>query len=129
MTQAQLFKAMEAGIKAAEKAATANSDLFIGGDIAAGNDISALAMIALLSGQNVTSVISPPQERLRHSDKKLAQRLDEAMLKHAKSIQSPLQIVQYFGGFETAALCGAFLRCAQLGLHIIMDGLMASMPK
>ena len=38
----------------------------------------------------------------------------------------PLEALQRLGGFEIAALTGAYLRCGQLGLPILVDGFIAT---
>jgi nicotinate-nucleotide--dimethylbenzimidazole phosphoribosyltransferase len=38
----------------------------------------------------------------------------------------PLQVLRHVGGFEIAALCGAYLSCAQQGIPFMVDGFIAS---
>ena len=41
---------------------------------------------------------------------------------HATHLQDPLEILRRLGGFEIAALTGAFISCAQRGLTVLIDG-------
>jgi len=42
--------------------------------------------------------------------------------RHLSQSQTPLDALQRMGGFELAALTGAYLRAAQLGIPILVDG-------
>jgi len=48
------------------------------------------------------------------------------LLVHQKHISSPLNILQHLGGFEIAALVGAYLFAAQQGISILIDGFISS---
>lgn len=126
MTEAQLIQAIESGMAAAERAKDADSDLFIGGDIGVGNTTSAIAMIAVLSGKEPLELVSMGRNRVMSSQREQAKLIDQTIALHKEALTSPLRILQHLGGFETAALCGAYIRSAQLGMTIVVDGLMAS---
>jgi nicotinate-nucleotide--dimethylbenzimidazole phosphoribosyltransferase len=126
MTQEQLIQALEIGIKAAERAKESGADLFIGGDIGVANTSSAIAMIAVLSGKEPLELVSMGRNRVMRSHREKAALLEQAITLHREQLSSPLRILQHLGGFEIAALCGAYMRCAQLGLTIVVDGLMAT---
>jgi nicotinate-nucleotide--dimethylbenzimidazole phosphoribosyltransferase len=49
-----------------------------------------------------------------------------ALALHGSHIECPLDALRYFGGFEIAALSGAFIACAQMGLPVLVDGFIAS---
>lgn len=126
MSTEQLISAMEIGIATAERAKQAGADVFIGGSIAVANKPSALAMIAVLSGKTPLELVGMGRKRVMSSDRAVAEVIENAINLHQQQLTSPLRILQHLGGFETAALCGAYIRCAQLGMTIMVDGLMAS---
>lgn len=126
MTQAQLVQAMEVGISAAERAKKSGADLFIGGELGVANTSSALAMIAVLSDRSALDLLAIGRSRVMRSEQHKAKLIDKAIIGHQQHLNTPLKILQHLGGFETAALCGAYIRCAQLGLTIVVDGLMAT---
>jgi len=126
MTQSQMIDAIMVGVNAAEKAHSAGSDLFIAGEIAVGNTTSAIAMVSILSGKTPEELLSMGKTRLFRSEKRKADMINQAINQHQANLTSPLKVLQHLGGFETAAMCGAYLRCAQLGITILVDGLMAS---
>jgi nicotinate-nucleotide--dimethylbenzimidazole phosphoribosyltransferase len=47
-------------------------------------------------------------------------------LAHHKGISQPLDVLATFGGFENAMMAGAYLKAAELGMLIIVDGFIAS---
>jgi len=126
MSTEQLVSAMEIGMTAAERAKQAGTDVFIGGTIAVANNLSAMAMIAVLSGKQPLELVGMGRKRVMSSDRATAEVIENAIALHKQQLTSPLRILQHLGGFETAALCGAYIRCAQLGITIVVDGLMAS---
>ena len=126
MSQAQLIQAMEVGIAAADRAKKAGADLFVSGELGVANTLSALAMTSVLSGKSPMSLLEMNRSRVMRSEKRKADLIDQAIALHQPALSSPLKILQHLGGFETAALCGAYIRCAQLGLTIVVDGLMAT---
>ena len=126
MTEAQLIRAMEVGMSAAQRAKDSGADLFVSGEVGVANTTSALAMISILSGKEPQELLSIGRARLMRSDRDRAELIVNAQALHKEQLTSPLRILQTFGGFETAALCGAYIRCAQLGLTVVVDGLMAS---
>lgn len=126
MTQAQLIQALEVGIAAAERAKQAGADIFVSGELGVANTTSALAMTAVLSGKPVMELLEMGKRRVMRSERHKAEVIEKALAFHKDQLTSPLKILQHLGGFETAALCGAYIRCAQLGLTIVVDGLMST---
>ncbi|HQR82782.1 MAG TPA: nicotinate-nucleotide--dimethylbenzimidazole phosphoribosyltransferase, partial [Thiotrichales bacterium] len=46
--------------------------------------------------------------------------------RHQIALTSPLRTLQYLGGFEIAAIAGAYIAAAQAGLPILIDGFISS---
>ncbi len=126
MSQDQLIQAMEVGMKSAERAHAQGSTLFLTGEIGVANEVSALAMVAVLSGKAPLELMEIGREMVMRSDKAIAEQVSTAIELHRAQLTSPLRILQYLGGFETAALCGAYIRCAQLGMTVVVDGYMST---
>ncbi|QCU89797.1 nicotinate-nucleotide--dimethylbenzimidazole phosphoribosyltransferase [Thiomicrorhabdus sediminis] len=126
MDRSQLLSAMQVGIDAVERAHQAGADIFIGGEVASGNEISALAIASVLSGKTALELISSSGEFVSRAEKRTASEIDDAVALHRKELQSPLYILQYLGGFEIAALAAAYIRCAQLGMTMLIDGFVAT---
>ena len=125
MSAVELEHALTAGYDAAERAR--NTQLFIGGEMGIANTSSATAIACLLLNQPPQALTGAgtglDQAGIRH---KIAI-LERAVLRcNSLSNQQPLEILLAVGGFEIAALIGAYLHCAQLGIPILVDGFIAS---
>jgi len=120
MTGDQLHEALMAGHDAAERAAINGARLFVGGEMGIGNTTSAAAIACSLLGLPAAQLAGPGTglDAAGVSHKAL---VIERALAHHRSDQ-PLTALQRLGGFEIAALAGAYLRCGQLGLPALVDG-------
>jgi len=120
MTGDQLHEALIAGHDAAERAAINGARLFVGGEMGIGNTTSAAAIACSLLGLPAAQLAGPGTglDAAGVSHKAL---VIERALAHHRSDQ-PLTALQRLGGFEIAALAGAYLRCGQLGLPALVDG-------
>ncbi|MEA1989687.1 MAG: nicotinate-nucleotide--dimethylbenzimidazole phosphoribosyltransferase [Pseudomonadota bacterium] len=126
MTQEEMLRAIEVGMTAAEKAKEAGSDLFIAGELGVANTTSAIAMVSVLSGKTPIELMEIGRTRVMRSERDKAELIEQAIALHKGKLTSPLRILQHLGGFETAALCGAYIRSAQLGMTIVVDGFMST---
>jgi len=117
MTASQLLKALDAG--AAEVCQT---DLFIGGEMGIGNTTSASAIYSVLLNLSPKETVGPGTGIDQDTQAHKAQLIEHAISLHKVSINSPLGILQCLGGFEIAALVGAYIKAAQQGIPILVDG-------
>jgi nicotinate-nucleotide--dimethylbenzimidazole phosphoribosyltransferase len=120
MTGDQLHEALMAGHDVAERAAINGARLLVGGEMGIGNTTSAAAIACSLLGLPAAQLAGPGTglDAAGVSHKAL---VIERALAHHRSDQ-PLTALQRLGGFEIAALAGAYLRCGQLGLPALVDG-------
>jgi nicotinate-nucleotide--dimethylbenzimidazole phosphoribosyltransferase len=125
MTQAQLQAALAAGAHSIEAAREAGTELFIGGEMGIGNTTAAAALACAL--------LDEPPERLAGA----GTGLDTAGITHKASViaraldlhagpHEPLEWLRRLGGFEIAALAGAYLAAAQVGLPVLVDGFIST---
>lgn len=126
MSESELFAAMQVGADAVERANASGADLFIAGEMGIGNTTSATAMTALLSGKSVGELTGEGTGISFRQKKHKTQIIEQAIALHQAQLTSPLRVLQYLGGFEIAAMTGAYIRCAQLGMTAVVDGLIAS---
>jgi len=122
MTGSQLEEALEVG--AGQASATA--DLFIGGEMGIANTSSAAALACAVLGSSAvtltgrgTGIDTPSWQRKRRL-------IDSALELHEDKLTSPLAILRCLGGFEIAALTGSYIRSAQLGVPILVDGFIST---
>jgi nicotinate-nucleotide--dimethylbenzimidazole phosphoribosyltransferase len=129
MNEQQLIAALAIGKQHAEDAANNSSDVFIGGEMGIANTTSATALACALL-QRPSSELTGPGTGINSDTQRHKQQLIEQSLAHHqlsnKQPSDPLNSLRCVGGFEIAALTGAFIRCAQLGLPVLVDGFIVS---
>jgi nicotinate-nucleotide--dimethylbenzimidazole phosphoribosyltransferase len=126
MSKAQMLSALTAGKSAVERALTKQSQLFIGGEMGIGNTSSASAIAVMLTGLSVEQLTGAGtglnDDKIKHK----VSVIKRAIALHQDFLDQPLNVLQYVGGFEIAALVGAYLFSAQQGLPIVVDGFIAT---
>lgn len=122
MTQVQLQLALQAGYEAAERAYARSADLFIGGEMGIGNTTPATVLycaLLQLSPETMTGAgTGLDSAGIMHK----TQVIKHILQHHAACTDDALAWLRCAGGFEIAALTGAYLRAGQLGLPILLDG-------
>lgn len=129
MTEDQLVAALDAGRVAAERAHAASAQLFIGGEMGIANTTAASALACAVLGLAPAAVAGPGTGLDVRGVAKKAQVVEAALSRHRPLMGdavAPLTALRCVGGFEIAALVGAFARCAQLGIPVLVDGFIAS---
>jgi nicotinate-nucleotide--dimethylbenzimidazole phosphoribosyltransferase len=126
MTQGQGLLALQAGRESALRAVEAGAQLFIGGEMGIGNTTAASALACALLGCPVTDLAGPGTGLDAAGVSHKAQVIQRALQTHAALPDDPLSRLFCFGGFEIAALVGAYLACAQAGVAVLVDGFICS---
>ena len=122
MTDAQGLKALQAGRDSVLRAREQGCELFIGGEMGIGNTASASAVASALL-QCPASVLTGPGTGLDAAGvSHKARVIERALAFHAGLLDDPLQALFRLGGFEIAALAGAYVACAQAGVVALVDG-------
>jgi nicotinate-nucleotide--dimethylbenzimidazole phosphoribosyltransferase len=126
MTEAQLIQALNIGKQAVETALAQGCDLFIAGEMGIANTTSATACASAL-------LATPPAMLAGRGtgvdDATLLHKIsiiEQALEKHHAQLITPLAILQTLGGFEIAAMTGAYFAAAQHGLPMLIDGFISS---
>lgn len=127
MTASECLAALSLGKKSVDLAKSKAADIFIAGEMGIGNTCSASALACLLlneSAQQLTGVgTGITNQQLRHK----IDVIDQAVKIHKADVADDVQkILATVGGLEIAAMTGAYVRCAQLGLPIVVDGFISS---
>jgi nicotinate-nucleotide--dimethylbenzimidazole phosphoribosyltransferase len=126
MTESQVLQALDAGKAAVERARAADAQLFIGGEMGIGNTTSASAMACALLDLPASALVGPgtglDDQGILHKSR----RVTHALALHALALRDPLAILRHLGGLEIAALTGAYVHCAQVGLPVLVDGFITS---
>jgi len=126
MTLAQGEQALQAGRDSAMRAAASGTQLFIGGEMGIGNTTAASALACALLDCPVAHLVGPGTGLDAAGISRKAQVIERALALHGGSNDDPLQTLCNLGGFEIAALVGAYLACAQQGIAVLVDGFICS---
>jgi len=122
MTQAQGELALQAGRDSLLRAKAAGAQLFIGGEMGIGNTTAASAMACALLDCPVAHLTGPGTGLNAEGVSHKAQVIERALALHAAQRGDALQTLFNLGGFEIAALVGAYLSAAQEGVAVLVDG-------
>ncbi|MFA5529882.1 MAG: nicotinate-nucleotide--dimethylbenzimidazole phosphoribosyltransferase, partial [Thiohalomonadaceae bacterium] len=122
MTAAQLAGALNAGRESVVRAARGGAQLYIGGEMGIGNTTSASALACALLGAEPRRLTGPGTGINGAGVAHKVAIIEEALAFHRAHLQSPEEILRRLGGFEIAALAGAFIACAQEGIPVLVDG-------
>ncbi|MGF6331785.1 nicotinate-nucleotide--dimethylbenzimidazole phosphoribosyltransferase [Pseudomonas sp. BS3782 TE3695] len=126
MTQAQGELALQAGRDSARRAIAAGAKLFIGGEMGIGNTTAASALACALLDCPVVHLAGPGTGLNAAGVSHKAQVIERALALHGAQRSDALQTLFNLGGFEIAALVGAYLACAQEGVAVLVDGFICS---
>ncbi|AMS16703.1 nicotinate-nucleotide--dimethylbenzimidazole phosphoribosyltransferase [Pseudomonas chlororaphis] len=126
MTQAQGEQALQAGRDSVLRAVEQGSELFIGGEMGIGNTTAASAVACALLDIPVAHLAGPGTGLDAAGVSHKARVIEGALSLHAAQRGDALQTLFNLGGFEIAALVGAYLACAQEGVAVLVDGFICS---
>ena len=122
MSVDQLSQALECGRDQVDLA----SQLFIGGEMGIGNTTAAAAVCCALLEATAEQMAGPgtglDQDGVSHK----ARVIGKALALHANDMNDGMGVLQHVGGFEIAALTGAYIHCAQQGVAVLVDGFISS---
>lgn len=125
MSDIQLQAALAAGDRAAQRAAERNAHLFIGGEMGIGNTTSATALACALLDEDAAALAGPGTGLTPEGVSHKIDVITQALARHGKQSE-PLAALASLGGFEIAALVGAFIGCAVRGIPVLVDGFIVS---
>ena len=122
MTRAQGELALQAGRDSVLRAKAVGTQLFIGGEMGIGNTTAAAALASNLLGCPARELSGPGTGLDTAGVRHKAEVIERALILHGLRADDPLQALACVGGFEIAALVGAYLGCAQQGVAVLVDG-------
>lgn len=122
MTAAQRAAAMQAGRDSVLRARQDAVQLYIGGEMGIANTTSATAIACALLQQSPQLLAGPGTGLDSHGVAHKAEVIGRALALHKLDHGDALEILRCVGGFEIAALTGAYLTAAQHGIPVLADG-------
>lgn len=126
MAAAQLEFALAAGRRAIARALDHAAQLFVGGEMGIANTTSASALAAACLQLPASEITGAGTGLLPEQIDRKAAVIAAALQSHRPRLDTPLAILQTLGGFEIAALAGAYIAAAQQGLPVLVDGFISS---
>ncbi|MHC8412276.1 nicotinate-nucleotide--dimethylbenzimidazole phosphoribosyltransferase [Pseudomonas sp. Hz4] len=126
MTPAHGELALQAGRDSVQRAIAAGAQLFIGGEMGIGNTTAASALACALLDCPVVHLAGPGTGLNAAGVSHKAHVIERALALHNAQRGDALQTLYNLGGFEIAALVGAYLACAQAGVAVLVDGFICS---
>ncbi|MFK7699233.1 nicotinate-nucleotide--dimethylbenzimidazole phosphoribosyltransferase [Pseudomonas caspiana] len=126
MTQEQGLLALQAGRDSVLRAKAVGTELFIGGEMGIGNTAAASAVACSLLECAAQLLVGPGTGLNAAGISHKTDVIERALKLHAEQAGDPLQSLFCLGGFEIAALVGAYLACAQEGIAVLVDGFICS---
>ena len=125
MNDAQLEKALGYGREAIEAAGSV--ELWLGGEMGIANTTSATALACALLNIAPANLVGPGTGINAETQAHKARVIEQAITLHADdeltdTAAKARHQLQHLGGFEIAALTGAYIAAAQKGLPVLVDG-------
>jgi nicotinate-nucleotide--dimethylbenzimidazole phosphoribosyltransferase len=126
MTNTQLHHALNAGKAAVQRAMDKQVQLFIGGEMGIANTSSATAIACAILGKKAVALTGAGTGLDSQAIVNKAKIIQMALDKHQPLLTDSFAILQTLGGFEIAALVGAYLFAASQQLPVLIDGFIAT---
>jgi nicotinate-nucleotide--dimethylbenzimidazole phosphoribosyltransferase len=122
MSETQLAAALAAGRDSAERAQAQGAQIYIGGEMGIANTTSAAALACALLQLSPEQLAGPGTGLDAAGVARKAEVIARALQLHATHLTDSREVLCRLGGFEIAALTGAFISCAQRGIPVLVDG-------
>nr|WP_298410708.1 nicotinate-nucleotide--dimethylbenzimidazole phosphoribosyltransferase [uncultured Halomonas sp.] len=126
MSHDEAVAAIEAGIRAAERAIDAGCRCLIVGEMGIANTTASSALLAVFTGAPVASLVGRgtgiAESRLAHK----CSVIERALVARAPNRNAPLKMLAKLGGLEIAAMAGAYLGGAAHRVPLLVDGFIAT---
>ncbi len=126
MTEVQFEAALDVGRDMVEQGLARDMQLFIGGEMGIGNTTAAAAIGCALLGVEPGDMAGPGTGLDASGVSHKAQVIERALALHADALTAPAAVLRILGGFEIAALAGSYIRCAQAGVPVLVDGFIST---
>jgi len=126
MTEAQGLLALQAGRDSVLRARETDVQLYIGGEMGIGNTTAASALACALLNCPASALVGPGTGLDAAGVAHKTTVIERALALHRVAAAEPLETLLRLGGFEIAALTGAYLACAQEGVPVLVDGFICS---
>ncbi|NKI18857.1 nicotinate-nucleotide--dimethylbenzimidazole phosphoribosyltransferase [Spongiibacter sp. KMU-166] len=124
MTLEQCLEAFIVGRDIIDEAGDIN--LFIGGEMGIGNSTAAAALAVAHTRLSANAMVGRGTGISDQGMAKKAAVVTRAMSRHLPHMKNGVETLRRIGGFEINALAGAYIRAAQKGIAVLVDGYICS---
>lgn len=126
MTRDEAIKAIEIGIETVDTLVDKGYELFGTGEMGIGNTTTSAAVISVLTGLPVETVVGKGSGLTEEQYKN-----KKEIVKRAIEFNNPykidvIDVISKVGGFDIAGLCGCFLGAAKNKMPIVIDGVITA---
>lgn len=125
MTQQQCQRALGVGERLANQAVQEGYNLLMIGEMGIGNTTSASALLSSLLSLDPTETVGPGTGASK-AQQVLKIEVIQAALTRVGVLESPLDALVEFGGFEIAAMVGFLIEAAKLRTPVVVDGFIST---
>jgi len=122
MTREQAVRAIMTGIEAASQAHADSIDILGIGEMGICNTTTSSAVLAALTGSDALAVTGRGGGITDAAFAKKKQVVDGALALHKPDRNDPIDVLTKVGGFDLAAMCGAFIGAAVYRIPVVVDG-------
>lgn len=126
MTEDECQRAIEKGKEIVKNIAETGCNVIGFGEMGIGNTSSAAVIMSKLLDIPIEDCVGKGTGVNPDQYQNKINILQKAISNHAEVATDPMRVLQTFGGFEIAMMCGAFLAAAQEKMVLMVDGFIAS---
>lgn len=126
MTRRQAEQALHTGMELVREQQALGVDLLATGEMGIGNTTTSSAVLSVLLGVSVETVTGRGGGITDDSFRKKKQVIADAIALNRPNPSDPVDVLQKVGGFDLAAMCGAFLGGAASHRPMVIDGFISA---
>ena len=126
MSREQAERALQIGIEAAHRAADDGIQIIGVGEMGIGNTSTSSAVLSTLLGLPAKQTVSRGAGINDAAYARKIALIDAAIARWQPDPSDPVDVLMKVGGFDLAAMCGAFLGAAAVRLPVVIDGFISA---
>ena len=126
MSREQALRAIEIGAEAARRAVNEGIQIIGIGEMGIGNTSTSSAVLSALTGLPAEQTVSRGAGIGDDAFAKKLKVIDDALTRWQPNPSDPVDVLSKVGGFDLAAMCGAYLGAASLRLPAVIDGFISA---
>jgi len=126
MSREECIRAMLTGIEAVIRARDEGIEIVGIGEMGIGNTSTSSAVLSALLGLSAADTVSRGGGINDESYLRKQRLIDEALHKWKPDPADPIDVLSKVGGFDIAAMCGAFIGAAWVRMPVVIDGFISA---